>query len=238
MYYKYGRNTNVPQLPIQAKYLGPTISKRIAHHATRRQKDASSERQMRVLTEAPLGGPAIKADSKHLNTTLNFTLRPGGSSSVLGYWTFGSLCLMGARPPTTQPGQGCTIRHYGCRWPVARLGALTRRWLQTGARITSHEPRTVSVLRLPSISNTATIVGAKHYLACPTSTSRCYQYALARALARSSTPRLIPAFTATQQTPRASEALLGESTVRPSFLPANDSCLLPLLTYARTSMHS
>lgn len=130
-------------LPIQAKYQGPTISKRIAHHAIRRQKVASSERQMRVLTEAPLGGPAIKADSKHLHATLNFTLRPGGSSSVLGYWTFGSLCLMGARPPTTQPGQGCTIRHYGCRWPVARLGAHSLVGgfkLEREPRATSREP--------------------------------------------------------------------------------------------------
>jgi hypothetical protein len=117
-------------------------------------KDASSERQMRVLTEAPLGGPAIKPNSRHLNATLNFTLRPGGASSVLGYWTFGSLCLMGARPPTPQPGQGCTIRS-GMHNQALRLslacratGALTHRWLQTGARTTSHEPRTVSVLQL------------------------------------------------------------------------------------------
>lgn len=39
-----------------------------------------------------------------------------------------------------QHGQGCTIRHYGCRWPVARLGALTHSSVASNWSA-SHEPR-------------------------------------------------------------------------------------------------
>ncbi|KAL7900009.1 hypothetical protein HDV64DRAFT_202638 [Trichoderma sp. TUCIM 5745] len=158
----------------------------------------TKRREQRTLDESAYGsatwGPAIEADGKHLSATLNSTstLRPGGSSSVLGCWTFGSLCLMGGLDPR-QHNQARDAQS-----DTTAVAGLSRGWglllpRQTGAR--------ASVLRLSVLA--IRLVGTKHHLA--------YQYALARALAQSSTPRLIPAFTATQQTPRASGALLGEN---------------------------
>lgn len=95
---------------------------------------------MRVLTEAPLGGPAIKADSKHLNATLNFTLRLGGLElcpGILDLW----VTLFDGGPDPRQHNQ---VRD--AQSGTTAVAGLSRDWGHTHSSVASnwsanHEPR-------------------------------------------------------------------------------------------------